>query len=270
VGVNRPTEKHSRGSNNPHRGPSHFQSRGKRPRRENAPKIIAPPIRPKCFVCQKEEPKYKCPKCRAPYCSMECCRKHKEVPCEPQQIKTEVLKSKYLPSDLLLNDPNQNALHRRKQLDDTDDLEDGWKITRDMMDSINQSSWLRHELEDGGLRQMMYEIDSASNTVTQSGKTHQEEALDRYKQKYPNFRGFVDKLLVTAGILERQDVSEELAIWLKRKEDDLGPLALKPIPRRCEPIQLPPMQNHDDSSSEDSSESDEDSSSSENSESESS
>ncbi|GMF12111.1 unnamed protein product [Phytophthora lilii] len=36
-----------------------------------------------CAVCETAEAKYKCPTCRAPYCSLVCCKKHKETPCEP-------------------------------------------------------------------------------------------------------------------------------------------------------------------------------------------
>lgn len=30
-----------------------------------------------CVECGKEDDKYKCPTCRAPYCSLSCCKKHK-------------------------------------------------------------------------------------------------------------------------------------------------------------------------------------------------
>ena len=36
-----------------------------------------------CAICETAEAKYKCPTCRAPYCSLVCCKKHKETPCEP-------------------------------------------------------------------------------------------------------------------------------------------------------------------------------------------
>lgn len=37
---------------------------------------------PRCSVCQvAEHPNYKCPKCRLMYCSVACCRKHKEEMC---------------------------------------------------------------------------------------------------------------------------------------------------------------------------------------------
>lgn len=205
-----------------------------------------------------------------PYCSIECCQKHKQQSCQPVTVLEVVtsepaLKSKYLPSDMLLRDPNLNALHRRTTLDlddDEDDKEIGWKITRDMMDSINQSQWVKQELQDGGLRQIIYEIESAPNTVLQSGKTEQEETLERLKSKYPNFRGFLDKLLVTAGVLEREKESEDMMSWLYRSEDDLGPLALKPIPRRGQAV-IQPLVMNDDTSSDEGTSSDYDSSSTE-------
>lgn len=207
-----------------------------------------------------------------PYCSIICCHKHKEQSCQSVAVLEVVTsdpapKSKYLPSDMLLRDPNQNALHRRTKLDldDNDDetVEIGWKITRDMMDSMNQSQWAKQELQDGGLRQIIYEIESASNTVSQSGKTGQEETLERFKNKYPNFRGFLDKLLVTTGVLERQNESEDMTIWLRRSEDDLGPLALKPIPRRGQAIIQPTIMNNNTSSDEGTTSSDDDSDSTE-------
>ncbi|KAG2206156.1 hypothetical protein INT47_003805 [Mucor saturninus] len=34
-----------------------------------------------CKICEKEQSKYKCPKCRAPYCSLVCFKKHKGKAC---------------------------------------------------------------------------------------------------------------------------------------------------------------------------------------------
>ncbi|KAG6614384.1 putative MYND Zn-finger protein/hormone receptor interactor [Phytophthora cinnamomi] len=39
-----------------------------------------------CAVCETAEAKYKCPTCRAPYCSLVCCKKHKETPCESAPV----------------------------------------------------------------------------------------------------------------------------------------------------------------------------------------
>ena len=32
-----------------------------------------------CCICSSSNPKYKCPTCRAPYCSVACSKKHKEI-----------------------------------------------------------------------------------------------------------------------------------------------------------------------------------------------
>ena len=48
--------------------------------------------------------------------------------------------------------------------DETDDWdldEPGLRITREMMDHVDSSDWLRSELGDGGLRHMIFEIDKA-------------------------------------------------------------------------------------------------------------
>ena len=143
------------------------------------------------------------------------------------------VKSKYLPSDLLLRDPLENAIQRRRQASE-EDLAEGWKITSEMMDKMDNCEWLQSELEDGGLRQIIHQVCDSSNTVAHGQKTHQQLALDQAKAKYPNFNRFMDKLLVLTGVLERQETQDEkLDEWLNREGDEeLGPLALVPIPRR--------------------------------------
>ncbi|XP_059482939.1 zinc finger HIT domain-containing protein 3 [Neocloeon triangulifer] len=52
----------------------------------------------KCSICEGEAAKYKCPTCRAPYCSVVCCKKHKEgnscqLPVENKEIKADAAHS---------------------------------------------------------------------------------------------------------------------------------------------------------------------------------
>jgi hypothetical protein len=160
----------------------------------------------------------------------------------------------------LVQDPVAHGQLARKELhsdDDDDSLEEGWKITQEMMDTMDKSDWLRKELKnDGGLRQIIFRIMTASDKVgtTRNGCTPQEEQLDQSKNDFPPFGNFMDKLLVLAGILERQpqqqepqqqggDVPEEilapLSEWLQEHQDReelQQSLALKPIPRRTMPI----------------------------------
>jgi zinc finger HIT domain-containing protein 3 len=192
--------------------------------------------------------RYKCPKCRIAYCSVQCCRAHKEKGCQPNETPVT---SKYLPPNLLLRDIPQNPIPRRKNQDD--DLEEGWKITDNMKIAMDSSDWLKKELHDGGLRQIIHEICLVSNTVANGGKTHQELALEEAKRNYPSFGTFVDKLLVLTGVLERQHTDTDLSQWLE--EDDLGPLALVSIPRQ---IRAPLNTTDESCSASDSEESDSD------------
>mmetsp|Transcript_6282 Transcript_6282/g.10265 ORF Transcript_6282/g.10265 Transcript_6282/m.10265 type:complete len:201 (-) Transcript_6282:44-646(-) len=41
----------------------------------------------KCGVCLIADSRYKCPKCRAPYCSVGCCKTHKETCSQLQLVK---------------------------------------------------------------------------------------------------------------------------------------------------------------------------------------
>ena len=54
---------------------------------------------------------------------------------------------------------------------ETDDLdldEPGWRITREMMDRVDSSDWLRLELGYGGLRRMIFEINEADLKASRS------------------------------------------------------------------------------------------------------
>ena len=129
-------------------------------------------------------------------------------------------------------------------------------MSKEMMNEMDKSEWLHKELKDGGLRQILWEVCSASKTVTRSGTatTHQEELLQTMATTYPNVRVFLDKLKVLTGVLERQkgqdcgggggEEEEDLKYWLEREGDDLGPLALKPIRSNRDAALLLPLSNN--------------------------
>ena len=54
------------------------------------------------------------------------------------------------------------------EMDDSDLDEPGLCITREMMDRVDSSDWLRSELGDGGLRRMIFEIDEADLEASRS------------------------------------------------------------------------------------------------------
>ncbi len=268
-------------------GNKNWQSRNGRPRRRNrrTPQGDPSTMRdkkddqvassssqpPKCSVCHVAElPKYKCPKCRQSYCSIACCQQHK-VMCSTQPLPAEFeqaehggdckpSRSKYLPPGLVLSSvvgeitssirrDNINARHHEE--DDDDDLDEDWKITAAMKESVNRCDWLKRELQDSGLRQLITQTVAASRIVQRNGKTEQENVLDNNKTTNPMFANFCDKLLVVSGILERQDEGphndNDLEDWLNRKPEELGQLVLKPIPRqRLRPVHVASIEQHSD------------------------
>ena len=241
------------------------------------------------FICF--ENRYKCPKCRLRYCSVKCCKVHKT---ECQHAKSNnkdnkvtpsyntdnnkeeeenvsisnqaqvVPVSRYLPSDALTRDPLESAIKRRKILDEEEEEEEeeGWKITREMMDKLDNSTWLKDELADGGLRQLISEIDSAGYHDNDSKECHhpqsssknkrriprkknntvllnpRETALARAKLQNQHFATFIDKLLLTAGVVQHMNGdwdTEEILTKLFSGEatmDDVGALRLVPIQKQ--------------------------------------
>ena len=71
-----------------------------------------------------------------------------------------------------------------------------------MKSNVKRSEWLRNELKDGGLRTLI------SGIVNTSG-SQKHLALKQAKERYPLFQTFLDKLLVLAGVLQRQEEEEE-------------------------------------------------------------
>lgn len=232
--------------------------------------------------------RYKCPKCRLPYCSVKCCKDHKEI-C-PAVIKVDKEKetacvhenntnsltssteaSQYVPPDALNSNPIETAIKRRSMLDDNDTDDDsieehGWKISKEMMERLHRSAWLRNELSDGGLRQMIATIDNADwdqREETKKRKRYQntnqideldprEAALERAKFTNHKFAKFVDKLLLTAGVLEEnKNIDDDINNLL---DGDIGPrnLILTSIPCKRK-LKLPKEEEVDSGSDADSS-----------------
>jgi hypothetical protein len=142
-----------------------------------------------------------------------------------------------------------------------DELEEGWKLTDPMVSAMNKCDWLKRELQDESLRQLVRLVTAASNAVVRAPfaknrrlkghgdeETEQDHVLDRLKSELPHFRRFLDKLLVVAGVLERPprremdgggdgEMDADLHDWLKQSVATANePLTLKPLPRSCRSI----------------------------------
>jgi hypothetical protein len=167
------------------------------------------------------------------------------------------MRSKYLPANLLKTKNLQQVeatgvvlFPARDQHDERkyEDLEEGWKMTQDMIDSMHQSDWLHNELQDPGLQQIIAEIATASRAVIDGGggsgrkfkhnlpqqqrideaTTHQERLLHKLQGDHPPFKSFLDKLLVLTGVLEVGGGQAEVNEGAMRQQQ----LVLKPLPPR--------------------------------------
>lgn len=154
---------------------------------------------PVCSMCNEFNPKYKCPKCRATYCSIACCKSHKES-CPITKVKENIesksdIKSKYVDKILPVEAVVEKIKRRRMIASASADNinEDEWRLTPEMLSRLQTNDWLRSEIQgDGGLRQLLVEIDCADD---------REVALMESKKKYPNFASFIDEMLVCCGVL---------------------------------------------------------------------
>ena len=81
----------------------------------------------------------------------------------------------------IVNSNNNNTINRGNDDDDSDSedddddssLEEGFKITDDMKNALRKSTWLRNELQDGGLRDMI-------SSVVRSGKKFKKKQTGWY------------------------------------------------------------------------------------------
>ena len=183
-------------------------------------------------------------------------------------------KSKYVSAEVLnkTNKPRRKRPRRTDRESDSEDDEPGWNITPETKKRIEQSSWLRKELQDGGLRHLIEMIDAASddeeeddaadnaNTNDNQRPTHKRKnnfqrrnnnsnansavispralALARVKYSHPKFASFMDQLMLTAGVLmpAEEGGDRDLGALLKEAmgegESTHGQLVLAPVPRR--------------------------------------
>ena len=151
-----------------------------------------------------------------------------------------------LPSDSLVKDTIDGAVRRRRMLgggrgsdnddgdsktDNSDLDEPGWHITREMMDHVDLSDWLRSELGGGGLRRMIFKINESNLEASRSSGgggrnggrrfsgsrgpvppclSPREAALERARTSNPNFRKFLDRVLLESGVVMHRTEGERV------------------------------------------------------------
>ena len=194
--------------------------------------------------------RYKCPKCRTPFCCVQCSKDHRANNCLPTSSSSRKKEEGDDDDDNSTNVEDESITvdsklhttkkHKRRKDDNDEDYDDepGWNITPQMKELLHDSTWLRSTLQtEVGLRQLIHDIDGASDievddddddddttaTATATGgdghkyikkQRNKDEdisprivALARAKYTHPKFAYFIDKLLVTAGVLQQQQQS---------------------------------------------------------------
>ncbi|MBZ3869897.1 Zinc finger HIT domain-containing protein 3 [Sciurus carolinensis] len=111
-----------------------------------------------CVICL-EKPKYRCPACRVPYCSVTCFRKHKEQ-CNPE---THPTKHKRSTAPVKTTQPEENKDDDDSIADflDSDDEED--RVSLQNLKNLGESATLRNLLLNPHLRQLMINLDQGDN-----------------------------------------------------------------------------------------------------------
>lgn len=189
-------------------------------------------------------------------------------------------RSKYLPVDVLKQQSASRPKKRIRRSSNNDDSDDddqpGWNITDEMKQLIQRSDWLRKELNDGGLRHLIGEIDAASDVEEEEDEADNDTgsnnnykrrknnwgrkdrnnkngnavddisprvlALARTKHSHPKFAAFMDKLLLTAGVLT------DAGTGGGEEGEGCGRLELVPVPRRGGEIRSDAAANDDQES----------------------
>ncbi|KAL6214426.1 hypothetical protein ACLB2K_013860 [Fragaria x ananassa] len=96
-----------------------------------------------CQVCNEAQSKYKCPSCRAPYCSVPCFKKHKETPC----------------ASPLHSEDNPSAAPESVVERPVTVTEPSAVLEREQLEAIASSSELRDALKDESLQKLIESID---------------------------------------------------------------------------------------------------------------
>ncbi|KAI9472910.1 hypothetical protein BDB00DRAFT_861220, partial [Zychaea mexicana] len=129
-----------------------------------------------CAICNDQESKYKCPTCKAPYCSIACFKNHMLEPWQPAPATTPTLSS-------------SSAGVERKQLAvENADEDDPSRLTENQLTSLAHSSDIAIYLQDPQIRDWVARIDRS---------TEAEKDLEDARAADPKLDAFIQLLLKT-------------------------------------------------------------------------
>ncbi len=165
---------------------------------------------PGCQVgaCQAAS-KYKCPTCALRYCSVACCKLHKATPCvKPDGPTTQAGCQKRARTDQEDFFPVPSSLARRHHAREAqaaaqaahaaeaEEDDDFPVLTEEMRKTLCESKCIRTALADPTLCSLLADID---------GHAHRGAKLKEALRDYPDFQGFVDRMLLEVGALKYED-----------------------------------------------------------------
>ncbi|KAF0873120.1 zinc finger HIT domain-containing protein 3 [Crocuta crocuta] len=111
-----------------------------------------------CVICL-EEPKYRCPACRVPYCSVGCFRKHKEQ-CNPKTRPMEKKRSAVTATSIK---PAEDRDGDDSVADFLNSDEEEDRVPLQNLKNLGESAALRSLLLNPHLRQLMVSLDQGDN-----------------------------------------------------------------------------------------------------------
>ncbi|KAL1779373.1 zinc finger protein HIT domain-containing protein 3 [Sigmodon hispidus] len=136
-----------------------------------------------CVICL-EKPKYRCPACRVPYCSLTCFQKHKEQ-CNPE---TRPVENRRIVTPVNTgSEDNKDDDSSVGDFLNSDEEED--RVSLQRLENLGESATLRSLLLNPHLRQLMLNLDQGDNKA---------KLMKAYMQE-PLFVEFADCCL---GIVE--------------------------------------------------------------------
>jgi hypothetical protein len=121
-----------------------------------------------CFNCNESSPRYKCPTCYIPYCSVSCCKIHKSLGCNktisPEKDDIDIPE---------IFKENESTI--------------GFRIlSNEEKVKINHSAYIQRMILSKRLRKHLEEIDKSENRL---------ESLRKMRSRNPEFEEFITKAL---------------------------------------------------------------------------
>ncbi|EES03827.2 hypothetical protein BDA96_03G370800 [Sorghum bicolor] len=137
-----------------------------------------------CCVCKEAPPKYKCPSCRTPYCSVTCFKKHKEESCQKTSPQEEISKSPLQEEVTALNTTciaeSPNTVGPTKALEVEDP---SWVVDNNRLRSLAELKGIQDALRDPELQKMILKIDGSLEPEKELEKLMEGQAFGQFADK---------------------------------------------------------------------------------------